>query len=466
MSGKSETYHFERALVGESLAENVLVEVDGEGVISTVRADAPATGSGRIEGIALPGMANLHSHAFQRAMAGLTERASEGGNNFWAWRQTLYRVLAELSAGDIEAIATILYMEMLKAGYTSVGEFHYLHHRPDGKPYSSVAVTSEAIFKAANAAGLALTHLPALYMTSGFGDDHLSVEQRRFYNDYGRFSGLLKEIVSLAEGYSNISVGLALHSLRAVPQAVIGPAIQLIEGMAPGAPIHIHIAEQDQEVADCLNFYDAHPVEWLLKQVRIDQRWCLVHATHLDANELMRFADSGAIAGLCPTTEANLGDGIFPLKRFLEAGGRFGIGSDSHVSIDPREELRLLEYGQRLFHLERSVATDAVHAHPGPNLWSRAAEGGATALGRKAGRLEAGYQADIVVVDANSPAIMGADGLAAVDSFVFTGAANPVRYVLVGGEWQVRKGVHVREQEILAEFGPRVAALRAKISKG
>ncbi|MEE8371778.1 MAG: amidohydrolase family protein, partial [Sphingomonadales bacterium] len=257
MSGKSETYHFERALVGESLAENVLVEIDGEGVISAVRADAPATGAGRIEGIALPGMANLHSHAFQRAMAGLSERASEGGNNFWTWRQTLYRMLAELSAGDIEAIATLLYMEMLKAGYTSVGEFHYLHHRPDGKPYSNVAVTSEAIFKAANAAGLALTHLPALYMTSGFGDDHLSAEQRRFYNDYGRFSGLLKEIVLLAEGYSNISVGLALHSLRAVPQAVIGPAIQLIEGVAPGAPIHIHIAEQDQEVVDCLNFYDA-----------------------------------------------------------------------------------------------------------------------------------------------------------------------------------------------------------------
>ena len=464
MNAGGEAYHFEWALVGASLESDVRIEVGSDGVITAIETDAPAAGANKVPGIALPGMCNLHSHAFQRAMAGLTEHRVGAGQDFWSWRAAMYTMLAGLAPQDLEAIAAILYMEMLKAGYTGVGEFHYLHHSPGGAPYDDPTIMSGAVVKAAQATGIHLTHLPVLYMASGFGREDVDAEQRRFANSFAAFGELFRAIAELVSVADGVDLGLAFHSLRAVPGPVIGPALQMLEEVNPGAVVHMHVAEQRREVADCLNYTGVHPIEWLLANAPVNARWCIIHATHMTDEEAVALADSGATVGLCPTTEANLGDGVFGLERYLKAGGRFGIGSDSHCSVDPREELRLLEYSQRLITFERSVGADQMMPHTGVNLWRRAADGGATALGRNAGALEVGLLADIVVIDSESPAIMGAEGLAVIDSIIFSGHDNPVRYVLVAGEWQVRGGEHVREAEILARYRPRVAKLRAALS--
>lgn len=464
MNPQNTTYHFQRALVENALLSDVRVQIDAAGLITSIEADAPAGGADKVPGIALPGMSNLHSHAFQRLMAGLTERAAGQEEDFWTWRATMYKTLASLTPKDVEAIASLLYVEMLKAGYTRVGEFHYLHHRPGGVAYDDPTLMSAAVMRAANAAGMPLTHLPVLYMVSGFGRQDVDPEQKRFANTFDQFGDLLRALAEQAAATQGITLGLAFHSLRAVPGPVIEPALRLRDEIIPGAMVHMHVAEQRREVADCLNYYGAHPIEWLLANAPVDARWCIVHATHMTDQEAVALADSGAVVGLCPTTEANLGDGIFGLERFLKAGGKFGIGSDSHCSVDPREELRLLEYSQRLITFERNIGADQVTPHTGVNLWRRAASGGAAALGHNAGSLEVGRLADIVVIDDQHASIMGAEGLAAIDSFIFCGHNNPVRYVMIGGKWLVRGGVHVDEEEIFGQFRPRVEKLRAALS--
>jgi formimidoylglutamate deiminase len=465
MNTADAAYHFEKALVGTSIESNVRIEVGADGTITSIETDAATVGTDRVPGIALPGMSNLHSHAFQRAMAGLTEHKAGSDEDFWSWRAAMYTMLAGLEPKDLEAIATILYMEMLKAGYTGVGEFHYLHHSPGGDPYDDPTLMSAAIIKAAQSTGIGLTHLPVLYMVSGFGREDVDEEQRRFANSFAGFGELFRAIAELVDAAQGVELGLAFHSLRAVPGPVITPALQMLQDVRPDAVVHMHVAEQRREVADCLNYAGAHPVEWLLANAPVNQRWCIIHATHMTDEEAIGLADSGATVGLCPTTEANLGDGIFGLERFLKAGGRFGIGSDSHCSVDPREELRLLEYSQRLITFERSIGADSVMPYTGANLWRRAAAGGAAALGRHAGSLEVGRMADIVVIDSEGPAVMGAEGLTAIDSIIFSGHDNPVRYVLVGGEWQVRGGEHVRQADILEQYRPRVENLRAELSR-
>jgi formimidoylglutamate deiminase len=325
----------EAALLPEGLADGVRLEIDARGDLIAVEAGANPTGAERLAGIVLPGMPNLHSHAFQRAMAGLAEHLAPGEASFWTWREVMYRFLERIGPDDLRAIAAQLYVEMLEAGYTAVGEFHYLHHQPDGTPYGDPAALSWAILDAREASGIGLTHLPVLYLAGGFGGRAPDPGQRRFLHDPERFAALLETLRPRLADHPDMRLGVAPHSLRAVPDDAMRQVTALADGIDAQAPIHIHVAEQAKEVRDCLEWCGARPVAHLLDTVEIGPRWCLIHATHMDDAETGRFAQSGAVAGLCPTTEANLGDGLFDLGGFLVAGGRLGIGSDSLVSICP-----------------------------------------------------------------------------------------------------------------------------------
>ena len=402
----------------------------------------PAAGDAtRIGRFVLPGMPNLHSHAFQRAMAGLAERRGPGEDSFWTWRETMYAFAEAIDPDDLKAIATQLYVEMVKAGYTQVCEFHYLHHGPRGVPYADPAAMSLALMEAAREAGIGLTLLPVLYMTGGFDGRPLSERQRRFRHDVGSFVSLLERLAPMQNDM--FTLGMALHSLRAVPEDAMRAL--LATGIARGLPVHIHVAEQIGEVQDCLAVRHARPVEWLLDHADVDARWTLIHATHLTAQETDRIAKSGAVAGLCPTTEANLGDGLFPLAAFIDAGGTFGIGSDSHISVSPVEELRWLEYGQRLVTRHRNVAARLPEESVGTALWQRALVGGAQASGSDIARLAAGARADLLVLDDRSPLLAARDEADVMDSFLFAGNTPLVRDVMVGGQWRVRDFAHVAE---------------------
>jgi formimidoylglutamate deiminase len=424
----------------------------------------------------LPGMPNLHSHAFQRAMAGLAERREvtdalvlerdkqkaaipgrtsreEGG--FWTWRETMYAFAATVGPDALRAIATQLYVEMLKAGYTQVCEFHYLHHQPDGTPYADPAAMSLALVEAAREAGIGLTLLPVLYMSGGFDGRPLSERQRRFGHGIDAYLALLQHLHALENPM--LRVGIALHSLRAVPEPALREVLDATAGM--GGPIHIHIAEQIGEVQDCLATRNARPVEWLLDHAPVDARWCAVHATHLTPDETRRLAASGAVAGLCPTTEANLGDGLFPLADWLDAGGALGIGSDSHISVSPVEELRWLEYGQRLASRHRNVAARGAGKSVGETLWTAALAGGAQAAGMVPGMFAAGERADLLVLDDASPLLAARDELSVIDSFLFAGNTPLVRDVMVAGQWVVRDFRHRDEERIARDYRMAVEAL-------
>lgn len=405
----------------------------------------------------LPGMPNLHSHAFQRAMAGLAEHQTHSDDSFWTWRETMYAFAGRIGPDELRAIAAQLYVEMLEAGYTQVCEFHYLHHRPDGRPYADPAEMSLALIEAAREVGIGLTLLPTLYQTGGFDGRELGERQRRFGHDTDAYLKLVQRLRGLE--HPTLRVGVALHSLRAVPPASLRAVLD--SGLVDEAPIHIHIAEQIGEVQDCLALRHARPVEWLLANAPVDARWTLVHATHLTAEETRGIAASGAVAGLCPTTEANLGDGLFPLKAFLAAGGVLGIGSDSHISVSPVEELRWLEYGQRLISRHRNIAISDSSCSVGETLWGDALFGGTRASGAALGAIEAGARADLIVLDDAAPQLAGRDAAHLLDTFVFSGSRNLVRDVMVAGRWHVRDGRHVdasRIAERYAEALKRIAA--------
>ena len=401
----------------------------------------------------LPGMPNLHSHAFQRAMAGLAEKKGPGDDSFWTWRETMYAFASRIGPEDLRAIAAQLYVEMLKAGYTHVCEFHYLHHAPDGKPYGDPAAMSLAIIEAARETGIGLTLLPVLYMTGGFDGRPLSERQRRFGMDVQAYLRLIENLRALESPM--LRVGIALHSLRAVPEAAMREV--LASPLAREGVIHIHIAEQTGEVEECVATRGARPVRWLLDHTDVDACWCLVHATHLDESELEGLAKSGAVAGLCPTTEANLGDGLFPLADYLDANGKLGIGSDSHISVSPIEELRWLEYGQRLVSRKRNVAARAVGASVGETLWKAAMRGGARASG--IAPFGEGARADLLVLDDASPLLAARDERNVLDSFIFAGNTPLVRDVMVDGDWVVRDFRHRDEARIAARFRKVVEAL-------
>ncbi len=441
-------YAFDRVLTPEGWLAPGRIEVGGDGRIAAVDA---GEGGERVGGIALPGMPNLHSHAFQRAMAGLTERAGPGTDSFWTWRETMYRFVARLGPDDVEAIAAQLYCEMLKAGYTAVAEFHYLHHAPDGGAYDDLAEMADRVAGAAERTGIALTLLPVLYDAGGFGGVPVGDAQRRFANDAERLLEIVETMQHRHGARPDFRVGLAPHSLRAAAPGSLAAALVGLDAIDPGAPVHIHVAEQTREVEGCLAWCGRRPVEWLLERHAMGPRWCLVHATHMSAGETRALAATGAVAGLCPTTEANLGDGLFPLAAWLEAGGRLGIGSDSHVSVSPVEELRWLEYGQRLAARQRNIAAPP-EGSTGARLHAAALDGGAQATARDGGAIEAGRTADIVVLDAAHPLLAGKTGDAILDAYVFAGNENPVRDVMVGGSWVVRDGRHAEEGAIAREF--------------
>jgi len=393
---------------------------------------------------ALPGMPNLHSHAFQRAMAGLAERRGPGDDSFWTWREAMYAFASRVGPDELQAIAAQLYVEMLKAGYTHVCEFHYLHNAPDGKPYADPAAMSKAIVEAARETGIGLTLLPVLYMTGGFDGRPLSERQRRFGLTVEAYLRLLESLAAFAS--PRLRVGIALHSLRAVPEDAMREV--LVSPLAQGRPIHIHVAEQIGEVQDCLAVRNARPVQWLFDHAGVDARWCLVHATHLDTAEMRAIAQSGAVAGLCPTTEANLGDGLFPLAAYLDAKGALGIGSDSHISVSPVEELRWLEYGQRLVTRHRNIAARRPGDSVGEMLWGAALSGGR----RAAGLAPDGAGADCIVLDDASPLLAARNEASVIDTFLFAGNVPLVRDVLAGGEWGVRDFRHRDEPRIAARY--------------
>jgi formimidoylglutamate deiminase len=444
---------------------NAKVRIDTQGhTLNAVAADVARENAEYLGRYVLPGMPNLHSHAFQRAMAGLAEHQSQANtqDSFWTWRETMYAFAGCIGPDDLRAIAAQVYVEMLKAGYTQVCEFHYLHHQPDGRPYAHPAQMSLALIEAAREAGIGLTLLPTLYMTGGFDGRPLSERQRRFGHDVDSYLGLVEQLRKMED--STLRVGVALHSLRAVPEDAMNAVLK--SGLVDTAPIHIHVAEQIGEVQDCLALRDARPVQWLLDHAPVDPRWCLVHATHMIAEETRRLGETGAVAGLCPTTEANLGDGLFPLRAFLDVGGVIGVGSDSHISVSPVEELRWLEYGQRLATRHRNIAVSESNYGVGETLWGDALHGGAQASGVDIGVIEAadeqasgGPRADLLVLDHEAPLLAARDPENILDTFLFAGNANLVRHVMTNGAWVVRDFRHRDEERIAARYRAVVEGL-------
>ena len=422
------------------------VRLDDQGTVAAIRTGAPRGESGAIGQYVLPGMPNAHSHAFQRAMAGLAERRQRDKDSFWTWREVMYAFAERIGPDELHHIARQAYLEMLKAGYTRVCEFHYLHRRPDGTDYEDPAAMSLALIEAAREVGIGLTLLPVLYMTGGFDGRELGPRQRRFGLGIDGFLRLVERLRK--EAGEGLNVGIALHSLRAVPADAL--RVVLDSQLTRDLPVHIHIAEQLGEVQDCLALRNARPVEWLLDHAAVDARWCLVHATHVTPAEVRGMADSGATVALCPTTEANLGDGLFPLADHLAAEGHFAIGSDSNVSVSPVEELRWLEYGQRLTTGQRHVAKDA-HASVGATLWHSALNGGHR-VSAQAAPLQAGSPADLIVLDHESMLLAEHGPNTVLDSFVFAGNTPLVRDVMVAGRWRVRDFHHAGEAGIASAY--------------
>ncbi len=454
------------ALLPQGWEKNVRIEIEplsGTIVSAGAAAADAAVGAGRLQGPVIPGMANVHSHAFQRAMAGLAERRGADADSFWTWRETMYRFVSLLQPEHTAAIAAQLFVEMLEAGFTSVAEFHYLHHDKNGRPYDELTETSQRIVAASNHAGIRLTLLPVLYMQGGFGGKPLSTEQKRFANNIEQFNRLMDALHSAFARDPRVGLGLALHSLRAVSPQAMGEVLAHLDALDPHAPVHLHVAEQVREVDECLAFYARRPVEWLFDNAGVDRRWCLVHATHVDEAEIEAIVASGAVVGLCATTEANLGDGIFPAAEYLQRGGRFGVGSDSNVSVSPSEELRLLEYGQRLRHRRRAVLASGQQPSVGRYLYEAAARGGAQALGIAAGGLKPGACADFVVLDKDSPALYGRQEDALLDAAVFAGNRNVVSSVWVGGKEVVSEGRHPMRERIFARYKATIDALTATL---
>lgn len=449
-------YHAEHAWLPTGWARDVMIETR-DGAITAVRPGMKPGDAMTLHGPVMPGMIDAHSHAFQRAMAGLTERAGPADDSFWSWRDTMYRFLAKLGPDEIEAIATQLYVELVKHGYTSVAEFHYVHNDPTGAPYENPGELAERIVAAAGAAGMGLTLLPVLYQASDFGGKAPSEGQRRFVLSTDAFLALIESLAHRHRRDGQVAIGIAPHSLRAV---TLESLTRVVGAITADAPVHIHIAEQTREVEACLAWSGQRPVEWLLHHAPVDRRWCLVHATHMTADETRALAKSHAVAGLCPTTEANLGDGFFNLGTFLAAHGRFAIGSDSNVSVSPVEELRWLEYGQRLLARARNVSEPRPGQSTGEFLFAGALAGGTAASGRKLGAITPGARADFVVLDGEHPALLGRGIDRVIDSWIFSGNSNPVRDVMVGGEWAVREGHHVHEDQARAGYARALAKLK------
>jgi formimidoylglutamate deiminase len=437
--------HFETALLPEGWAKDVRIGI-AAGRIAEIRPGSAIRTSDTRGGIAIPGMPNLHSHAFQRGMAGLAEQRGNSQDSFWTWRETMYRFVARITPEDFESIASLAFVEMVESGFTRVGEFHYLHNDVDGRPYNAPAEMAHRIAAAAKQSGIALTLLPVFYAHGGFGGAPLQDRQKRFANSLESYARLLDATRKAVAGLDDVVVGVAPHSLRAVTPDELLDLLPI----AGDGPIHIHIAEQVREVDECLAWSGARPVAWLLDHMPVSQRWCLVHATHMDLAEIRRLAASGAVAGLCPITEANLGDGLFAAPDYMAAGGAIGIGTDSNVLIDMRDELRLLEYGQRLRDRTRNVVASRDTPSVGRNLFDASLRGGTQALGGDVG-LAVGNRADLVVLTSDQPAFAGRrTGDALLDSFIF--ANGRISDVWCAGAKVVSTGRHRDRERVEARY--------------
>jgi formimidoylglutamate deiminase len=444
------------ALLPEGWAQGVRLTVSGGRIRSVETGRAPIASDERVAGALLPAMPNLHSHAFQRAMAGMTERRGPGEDSFWTWRRLMYRFLDVLTPEDVGAISALAYVEMLEAGFGSVAEFHYLHHQPGGAPYADPAELAHRIAAAATETGIGLTLLPVLYTWGGAGKQPLAGGQLRFGNDLEPFLRLRE---AAAAGLPEDGVlGAAPHSLRATTPEDLSALADAV----PNGPMHIHAAEQVEEVAQVEAWLGARPVAFLLDRIGVGARWCLVHATQTTAEEIAGLAASGAVAGLCPITEANLGDGVFSAAAYLPAGGALGIGSDSNVRIALGEELRSLEYSQRLTHRARNVlaaAGDSV----GATLHAAALAGGARALARDCGALRSGALADIVAIDRAHPVLAALKPGQLLDGWVFAADDRVVRDVWSAGRRVVRDGRHVTRDIVESRYRKSLGGILARI---
>ncbi|MBL4941559.1 MAG: formimidoylglutamate deiminase [Colwellia sp.] len=458
-------YYAENILLSGGWATDQTITIE-DGIITAITSGKENSAVTFI-GAVIPGMVNCHSHAFQRAFAGFSEQGSEGQDSFWTWRNIMYKFLAQLSQDDAQIIAQQLYIEMLKAGYTRVAEFHYLHHDINGNTYENnaagtdLATMAEAIFKAAKSSGIGLTMLPVLYQYAGFGRQTPNEGQKRFINSTEQFNHLVSDCFTLTKQYANTNLGIAPHSLRAVDKEAIKQAVKHVRSLDNKAPIHIHIAEQQQEVNDCLQHYSKRPVQWLLDNIELDEHWCLIHATHINEQEQQGIIASKAIAGICPTTEANLGDGIFPTAEFLALNGTFAIGSDSHISVNPIEELRWLEYTQRLIKQQRAVLSSAETASVGQNLWQKAAAGGAQSTNSNTGVIAVGKQADLLVLNKQQTNLFANNNQHLLDSVIFASQKSTIKDVMVNGRWVVKNGQHAQEHSSAENFTILLAKLSA-----
>jgi formiminoglutamate deiminase len=437
----------EHALVGAEWRRDVLLEWDAAGRIVALRPDSAASGIETIRGAAIPGLANLHSHAFQRAIAGVSESLGAGGDTFWTWRRAMYRAVERLTPENMRAVAALAFAEMMEGGFTSVAEFHYIHNGPDGRPYADRAIMAQAVIAAAAETGIGLTLLPVFYAHGGFGGKPLEKPQRRFGSDLDGFARLVEDSAAALKALPGAAMGIAPHSLRAV-------APEELKALArdnSGRPVHIHAAEQLREVEECVAALGRRPVDYLLDELPVGQDWCLVHSTQLTPKETGRLAGSGAVAGLCPVTEANLGDGIFPARDYLAGGGRLGVGTDSNIRIDAAEELRQLEYSQRLRDKARNVLA-AEGRSTGRRLFDAATASAAAVLARPVGALQPGDRADFIVLDSLHPSMLRRAGDLWLDSWIFAAGKQAMREVWAGGRRVVENGRHVAAQDIARRY--------------
>lgn len=421
------------ALLPEGWREDVLISVNEQGMIAEVQEDAAdkARDNFTAADILIPAMPNLHSHAFQYEMAGLAEYRSGAHDSFWTWRNVMYDFLKTLSPEQLYKTAYDLYCEMLRTGYSWVGEFHYIHNDPEGQAYEDPAHLSHQVIKAAKDAGIGITHMPVLYGCSGFGGKLAEEGQRRFIKTVEEYLALLGQLCEVYKDDGDVRIGCAFHSLRAVTPEMMKDVLAALQKIDPAMPVHIHIAEQVKEVDDCVAWSGQRPVAWLLENFDVNERWCLVHATHMTEEETKALAQSGAVAGVCPVTEANLGDGLFNLESYMAAGGAWGIGSDSHISVDMIEELRWFEYGQRLVHKKRAVATTDACLHNGRYLYEQSLKGGAQAMGGAMGAVKDGYKADFIELSAAGQGQSSYDIL--LDKFIFTRKV-PIKNMIRNGK--------------------------------
>ncbi|MBY6140056.1 formimidoylglutamate deiminase [Leisingera daeponensis] len=450
-----QTIFAQRARLPQGWAENLRLTMEAGRITSIETGAEPQPGDTRAD-VLLPSLGNLHSHSFQRAMAGMTEYRAAGKDSFWTWRDLMYRFMDRITPEQYEAIAALVFLEMLEAGYASVGEFHYVHHQAGGLHFESMTELSERVFSAASRTGIGLTHLPVLYSYGGAEKQALNGGQLRFGNKVAEFSDLVTRAREIAARNlaGDARVGIAPHSLRATCPEDLAEVLQLQQGM----PVHIHISEQPKEVADISAWLGARPVEWLLDNAAVDGKWCLIHATHMTSAETIGMARSGAVAGLCPITEANLGDGPFNGPEYLAHDGAFGVGSDSNVRISLPEELRTFEYSQRLRDLARNVLV-ADEGSVGETLYLGAAKGGAQALGRDAGRIAEGALADLVAIDSGVPALCALKSEQLLDGLCFAAGDDTVTNVWSAGRHVVKQGRHIARDEVVEGYRKAVKAL-------